>query len=313
MRLLPWFELCFFVLSAARREQLKVDAFRACWADFAARHADMKSTAGFLLYVGDWDAGEDDLLTVLHELERPPSRAPDPRKDARDRDDDWKEEVLRHRFRALHEMAIRRLSQRFKGKKHWRTYRRLDELPESELVALADSVEGSVPDIVIDTNVLVELLNVLPVRDQSGTRLDLSALDEPFRTRLAPALSGGFGKLIVPVSVLIETEGVIATKGQKYQRADKVLRHLAALPHRARSAAFSFEPMDVDTFAAFLHLIELLIETRVPRERWPALGDALVLAHGIYNRCPVASYEWLNKDHWRRAQLPEVFPYLVLR
>jgi hypothetical protein len=120
----------------------------------------------------------------------------------------------------------------------------------------------------------------------------------------------------VPVSVLIETEGVIARdmdSRQKYQRADKVLRHMAALPHQSRSVAFSFEAMDPDTFTAFLCLLERLVQDGVPGDWWPTLGDALVLAHGIANGCPVASYEWINKDEWRRTQIDQAFPYLVLR
>lgn len=46
---------------------------------------------------------------------------------------------------------------------------------------------------------------------------------------------------------------------------------------------------------------------------WPTLGDAQVLAHGMANGCPVASYEWLHKDDWRRTQINQAFPYLVLQ
>lgn len=311
--LLPWFELCAYVHAMARAGRLDVDAFRACWFDLVARHADMNA-AGLLLHLDEWDLGADALLQVIYELKRPPQRdSSSSKKDARDADDAWNEEVLRRRFQDLHERAISRLNERLKAEKQRSRYGTPPrELPENKYPARPGTL-----DIVVDTNVLVELLNVLPIRDQSGTRVDLSRLDRPFRTSLLPALSHGIGKLIVPVPVLIEAEGVIAKymlQGKKkYERADKVLRHMAVVPYQSRSAAFSFEAMDQTTFAAFLCLLERLTQDGIPGAWWPTLGDALVLAHGMANGCPVASYEWMNKDDWSRTRLDEAFPYLVLK
>lgn len=304
--LLPWFELCNYVHSRARLKRLDVGAFRRCWSALVSGHFE-NSGDGFLVHLDDGAMDADELLKTVYALRRPPPREQNRRGDARDRNHDWKEEVLRGRLRDLQERAVLELNARVIHEIGWHwDCTPPDELPERKHLAHIDFI-----DTVLDTNVLVELLNELPVPEQPGT--PLSKLAEPIRVRLLPALSGGFGKLIVPITVLIETEGVIAANVGDYQRADKELRRMAAQPHHSRYAAFAFESMNIETFVAFLHLIERLVEANVPRDWWPPLGDALVLAHGISNGCPVASYEWLHKDEWRRTQLHEAFPYLELR
>ncbi len=45
--------------------------------------------------------------------------------------------------------------------------------------------------------------------------------------------------------------------------------------------------------------------------QWPDFADALVLSHGLANRCPVASNEWFEKADW--AAVGAIFGYLVLK
>jgi hypothetical protein len=248
-------------------------------------------------------------LKALGKLARPQPPEQDLARDRRDAREDWKEQVLRDRFWSLHETTMSALESLAEGEPHW-CWRcdPPDDLPEREYPAR----DGSA-DVVVDTNVLVDILDAQPTDAPLGVSLHLSRLEPPVRGRISPMLSDGSGKLIVPASVLIETEGVLVAKAARYRQAAAVLDDIAFRPHHPHYAALVFESSTDESFAAFLHLIERLVRDDVHRDSWPRLGDALVLAHGLLHGCAVASNEWIHKDEWSRTQLEGAFPYLVLR
>lgn len=74
---------------------------------------------------------------------------------------------------------------------------------------------------------------------------------------------------------------------------------------------FFFEPLSQDILECFLQLYESLYSSLVSNQYILGLADAIILSHGIYNRCPVASTEWVEKREWEAVA--GIFPYLVLK
>ncbi|MCP4109931.1 MAG: DUF1402 family protein [Desulfobacteraceae bacterium] len=124
---------------------------------------------------------------------------------------------------------------------------------------------------------------------------------------------GTFGKFIVPLSVLEETERVSRKSKQhelKYRQARSVIEAICMNPDRALWNIFSFQSLTQNVFDCFQLLYEKLYSPHVKNQKIPSLGDTLVLAHGIYNKCPVASNEWFEKNDW--AIVAQEFPFLEL-
>lgn len=118
------------------------------------------------------------------------------------------------------------------------------------------------------------------------------------------------GKLIVPVSVLIETYGVVYVKDPvKYGHAQTIMDIMRREGDAWRLwTAFDFEAWSLDVLGAHMTLHEALIEHEPEQSKWPSFTDGLVLAHGIRNRCPIASAEWIDKPEWEPVR--RLFPWL---
>lgn len=160
-------------------------------------------------------------------------------------------------------------------------------------------------DLVLDTNFFVDLLEEIGRRGPqatawcSGRRARQVLCTQ--RQRLIDALNTGgrSGKLIVPTVVLIETYGAVRRGVQtSYPNALRVMSEIETQGDGWRhAAAFRFHDEDpMQVVDAFLTLIEA-VQGEIDRSRW-SITDALVLAHGLREGCPVISGEWIDKTDW---------------
>jgi hypothetical protein len=305
---LPIFEACRAIHFAARENQLIPGQFRGCWADLVAKQWE-RSTNGSLFHLSQAEAEGDNLPRDILELGVVALQTEDPDDDPRGIPGQHR--ALTARFRVYHQQAVRYLAMLDPGHRGW-SCEALDELPEQRFPERPDQ------SLVLDTNIFIELLNALPESDQwTGTlRLpDRVRAVEGCERRLRAILNsnGLEGKLIVPVSVLEEAERVASYDSHQhsYRQARQTLRDMSLRPDRIPWIAFSFERLSIDLLGAFLHLHEELYARQLPREQWPDFGDALVLAHGLLNGCPVLSMEWVEKKDW--ATVGGIFERLVFK
>ena len=98
---------------------------------------------------------------------------------------------------------------------------------------------------------------------------------------------------------------------EKYKKVHSVIQAMAFAPDLPLWNIFFFEPLNLDIFECLLKLYEGLYSPNSGNQYSPGFADAIILAHGIYNRCAVASNEWFEKDDWQAVE--QVFPYLVLK
>lgn len=170
-------------------------------------------------------------------------------------------------------------------------------------------------DLVMDTNNLLDMLNKLPEGNKNkkkpnfSKRLSRKAIRRFNEIIKSEGLAGTF---IVPISALEEAERVSRKKAPKYNQARKVIQAIKIQPEGPFRNILSFEPLTMKVFDCLYHLYEKLESVYADnRNSVPSLGDTLVIAHGIYNRCPVASNEWFEKSDW--DVVAHEFPFLVLK
>ena len=167
------------------------------------------------------------------------------------------------------------------------------------------------PTLVLDTNHFLELLALLPA-DGGLTGVP------KFPPRLAEAavrlyrellgnIYGAAGRFIVPLVVLEESMRVARRDPSRFGPCVRVLRAIEDEPEEPLWNVFRFEALTQDVFECYMQLQEALSgETNVP-----GLADMVILAHGLYNGCPVASEQWhTRRDEWRCVK--SCYPYLVL-
>jgi hypothetical protein len=152
---------------------------------------------------------------------------------------------------------------------------------------------------VIDSNNLMELLNVLP-NDQNllslRGRVRSHGAVTLFRRALASA--GRSGRLLMPVSALEETERNARKKLTVYRQVLNSLQEMSIDMDRGPWQAFTVDSLSLEVFGAFVGLLEELAKQGATARSLPTFGDALVLAHGLAHGCPVASNEWIDKTDW---------------
>ena len=173
-------------------------------------------------------------------------------------------------------------------------------------------------DLVIDTNNFIDLLSQLP---ENGLGVNVDEMHFPHRLSEKAVRNfktilksyGSSNKLIVPLIVLEEAERVANYDRnlQKYERVRSVIQAMALHPELPLWNAFFFEPLSQDILECFIQLYEGLYSFHTEKQHLLGLGDAIILAHGIYNRCPIASNEWFEKHDWQAVA--EIFPYLELK
>jgi len=300
---LPVFELCRSVHLLAKFHQVPPSVFRECWAELSESHLE-HSGDGYFIHVCEYP--EDGLVREVLQLG-------DISADKEDEEDyrywDYSRS-LTTRLRKLHPLGTKHLEEVDADQRQW-----MATVPEGKReqqslrFATADDFS-----VVLDTNNLLELLNVLPpdgnlvsIPRFSG-RLCSKAVHR-FRKILQDNY-GLPGRFIVPVSALEETERVAQREGQQYANALKVLDVIKFEPDRALWQIFRFESLIQEVLECFIQLYEGIAVRSTNVQNWPGFADMLVLAHGLYNGCPVASNEWFEKHDW--DIVAQVFPHLVL-
>ncbi len=118
------------------------------------------------------------------------------------------------------------------------------------------------------------------------------------------------GRFIVPDNALEEAIRVARREKRTYGTALEVIRAISDDPDVALWNAFQFESLSQPILECFIQLYEAITLQITARHNWPPFGDMLVLAHALYNGCPVASQEWFEKQEW--SDVAQVFPYLEL-
>lgn len=301
---LPVFELCRSVHLLAKFHKIQPSVFRECWAELSELHF-VHSGDGYFIHVCEYP--EENLVLEVLQLGQIAT-------DEEDEEDHryWDySRSLTIRLRKLHPLGTRHLEEFDSDQRQW-----MATVPEGkreqQSLRLAPTDDFSV---VLDTNNLLELLNVLPSDGQlvSIPRFPPRLCDKAVHRfkRILQARNGLQGRFIVPVSVLEETERVARREGQKYANALNVLDAIKFEPERALWQIFRFESLTQEVFECFIQLYECITVEATDVQNWPGFADMLVLAHGLYNGCPVASNEWFEKHDW--DIVAQVFPHLVLK
>jgi hypothetical protein len=301
--LVPLFELCRAVHFGARAG-MGVKHFRDCWQDLGRWHLEQAAAMdGYLLrpLIIDDGAGIS-LLQEIYEHGMVVKEgagsilgAQQVRVDRRDLPRD--PPPFTACFRKLGEHWAEMLNSEEDGVRRWSLHWP-DEIPGEEP---CEHLSGG--DVVLDTNLFVEILEALPATGRLDQRLlwqqpqvarILAGAANRFRKAL---LSPRENKLIVPTSVLIEAYGVIyAQRDGQYQNAWRTLAVMANVKDQwPLGEFFRFEALSIEVFGAFLWLHEKLVGEVKDRHLWPDFADAIVLAHALYNGCPVVSAEWVDK------------------
>jgi len=303
--LLPLFELCHVVHFWAAAKGRDPRVFRECWEQFVQTLWERSEKQGPLIGLLDSLEGEDisarirEIIGAKFEYrddgeEEEPTGRDERRSGAR------QHKALVARMRFMYGAAEAR-RQQFRSP--W------EEQPPDTL-PVEDPEERDTTDLVLDTNNLLELLQGLVIKDG---RIRLSPqpwLSERVVRQFKRSLetNGTAGSLIIPISVLEETERVARKKAHAYSRVTELLNEIAMAPERMPWGAVVFENLTIDVFSSFLRMHEVLFLESAAT--WPSLGDALVLAHGLTHGCPVASTEWNNqKEEWR--DIGKLFPFLI--
>jgi len=210
---------------------------------------------------------------------------------------------------------------------HLRALAKIDPIVENQIGSINGPLinDGSVGshspdsrDMVIDTNNFIELINQLP---REGLGVDLGTvhlpnrLSEKARSIFRDAI-GSFGvshRLIVPLVVMEEAERVVnyAKNTEEYRTARSVIQAMAISPDFPLWNIFSFEPLNQEILFCLMMLYEGLFSPNSQNQNSFGFADAIILSHGIYNHCPVASNEWFEKTEWQAVE--QVFPFLVLK
>jgi hypothetical protein len=313
--ILPILELCAQIHAQARRGRFSVPQFHECWERLVGLHY-IYSYSGNgepLILLADSDPEETNLARLVRGI--PPLRMEGPSRrnsrDAEQESNEHKQDVLQDRLRTLQDQML-------PAHHPWLRPSSLahDAPPPDQLPELVAPTETG--DLVLDTNVFVLLLmEIMEVRSgRPVPRSIFSRLSDDFYERAIAPLSGPYGaagKLIVPLSVLVEAEGVVRAKPTQHGRARVALDDLAFNGERGVWNAFEFQRPDLDLLVAFLDMGESFMSTGLLEADWPFLGDMLVLAHGIANACPIASFEWVDKSEWTRTGIVSRYPFLLLR
>lgn len=314
VRVLPIFEICRALHFGAINGAIRPNAFRTCWSSLVDELFS-RADRGYLVHVAVGESQVGRMVTEILaigqvEIEQEDLKGRDPRVRRNDH------RALTERFRRLHKLALAELESIDESYRGWEC-QPPDYLPDIQFSPRTEEEkdeEDLVADLVLDTNNLIDLLNALPLDGQWTGKLRLpDRLSERasrwFRTILSRA--GLAGKLIVPISALEEAERVINYRRNrtKYKQARLVLNEIGYNPVWPLRNAFYFQPLSHEMLSAFVALHEQLVAHKATQ--WPDFGDALVLAHGLANRCPVASNEWFEKADW--AAVEAIFDYLVLK
>jgi len=298
---LPVFELCRALHLLFRNHNFPPLNFRKCWAEFSAN---------FWNYGVHWlHVSEYPEENLAREIRRLPKLF--------EGKNNVPCEGSSEMYWSHHFMLTQRLRYLCKSEP-WDEDQRWSAIPPDGKEKPIKGIFSNSDDIVMDTNNLLELLNQLP-EDGMGSKVN----EMHFPNRLCQNAIrlfkriiysyGATGKFIVPISALEEADRVANydKNREKYERARKVIHAMSINVDLPLWNIFDFQSLTQEIFDCFQELYEALYSPNALEQSDPGLGDTLVIAHGIYNQCPIASTEWFEKPDW--AAVAQVFPYLVLK
>ena len=297
---MPVFELCHTLHLLVKHYDVSPSHFRGSYAGFCDKHLGIGE---YFIHVPE-DHPEDMVVKLL----RMPHKLPeDGFAPCGDPEIYWgHNKHLIYRLKSLTAASIEELS-------GWWEANPPEGNSEPPLPKGAES-----QDVVLDTNNFLELLNQLPANGFTSVadiRLP-TRLSEDAREKIQKIVDsyGAIGKFIIPLSVLEEAEWVANRRDnfEKYENVRKVLHSIRMQKENPLWNIFSFEAINQEIFEYFLFLYERLEAAKVNFDDFDDFGDLLVLAHGLYHGCKIASNEWFEgkPDVWDLAK--GFFPFLVV-
>jgi hypothetical protein len=173
-------------------------------------------------------------------------------------------------------------------------------------------------DIVIDTNILIDLLNELPEDGNLSTaEIQLpDTISEAVRKKISHSIKtyGSAGKIIIPDCVLEEAYRVsnYNSNKEKYKTVSRVLKAML-INEKPLWNVFQIEVMNQELFDYFVFLYEEMESTGVDLATFDDFADLIVLAHGLYHGCKIASDEWIHvkKGPWQVTA--PMYSFLVIK
>jgi hypothetical protein len=305
---LPVFEICRATYFGAVKKGVNPAVFHDCWQSFVTEHWQFKRH-GFPVTLAtnvmDPVTAPDDFIEIGMPLL--PEGCDDETEDDRDRRSDHV--ALTTRYRELRRFAMVKWTRGNDGQ------HRAQCEPPDYLSALDESYICSSNDLVLDTNIFLEVINRLSLSFPQEKRLVLSdRFSSKAKDRMNQNLlsNGNAGNLIIPSNVVEEADRTARNprKADLYGQAKKVLHAILTQPDDPLWSAFHLVPFSMDFLGAFVRMEEVLFKTTEDKEVWPDFSDAMVLAHGLYYGCPVASSEWddAGKADWQN--MDTLFPGL---
>ena len=296
---LPVFEVCRATYFGAVNKGIKPGSFHDCWQDFVSAQWQYRGQ-GFPVTLASESMDPVNAADAFLEIGLLGLPADMEHEDVDHRDRRSEHRALTSRFREMQRLAVRRLECLDRLER-----RSQCEPPEylPELDAAYDSVSD---DLVLDTNMFLEVIDRLSLTEPIRKRPTLSdRFSRAAKERVGCILLsiGASGGLIIPANVVEEAERIARKKPNEYAQASKVLRAILTEPDSPLWSAFRMVPLSMDILGAFIQFEQLLSDTTPDVTLWPDFSDAVVLAHGLYYGCPVASAEWEDEDKpdWRNV------------
>ena len=292
---LPVFELCHAFHLLVKYHGILPSQFRGCYAELSRRHIE---SGEFFIHIPE-ETSADVFRKILRTPHDPPNAGLSPCEDP--------EIYWSHHYHLISRLKSTYFLQELNG---WWGANPPDGKNEPPSPCNANG-----QDIVLDANNLLELLNQLPPDGfTSAAHINFPArLSEQVRREFRVIIDshGAAGKFIVPISALEETERV-AHRNIKYQNATNVLNSISIEIDNLIWNMFSFEPMSQEIFEYFVFIYEKLELANVDFNTFDDFGDLLVLAHGLYHGCKIASNEWFEgePDIWDLVK--GFFPFLAV-
>lgn len=289
---LPVFEVCRAIYFGALKKGIRPADFHDCWQNFVTDHWQYRER-GFPVTLANASMDPVNLAELFLEVGLIDVSEESNNLDEDDRDRRSAHPALTNRFREMQKTAVSRLDAMK------RPERRAQCEPPEYLTELDATPSISSDDLVLDTNIFLELINRLSLTEPVRKRPMLSdRFSDAAKNRAADILlsNGALGGLIVPSNVIEEAERVARIKSTEYEQARKVLRAILTEPDYPLWSSFRLEPLSLGIVGAFIQIEQVLFEKTQDLNIWPDFSDAIVLAYGRYFGCPVASSEWDDKE-----------------
>lgn len=320
---LSLFELCHRLYFGARDGRMLPAIFAECWNRFVDAHQDVANHhGGHIVWLShELPAGlqPDPLRYVVGLAPRRPLVAHERASDPREHDDYYTAHCERMRAiaRSQCEDAEHELAHLSEAVVAWGGPAP-QALPQGPILNESLRKPVSSKDLVLDSNVAIEILNQLtpdgqlPDLPMRGDRILAAAV----RQRLQRALEtcGLSGRIIVPLTVMEESQHNGTLKASKYPHLLEQLEWMNAKRRDSWLDAFTFEDLSFDVFETLWCLLNDLCGrlSRSPTGQaigLPTFTDCMVLTHGLVNSCWVASAEWTDKTDWDPVK--ELYPWLM--